>query len=76
MKCSNCGEEADSVWAGVVVCQNCKRLADLLMRRNEQQFKTMLVLAKDKLRALLLEGKLRGQHGKISGSELRSDVQT
>ena len=77
MKCSNCGEtEAENVWGGVVVCQNCKRLADSLMRRNEQQFKAMLILASDKIRTLLIEGKLGGQHGKDSSSELRSDIQT
>jgi len=72
----NCGAvEADQQWSGVRVCGDCKRLADKLMERNKKQLESMLVLCKEKIRATLVQGKLRIQDADDTSSELRSDLQ-
>lgn len=73
--CMNCGVAGDKQWAGVRVCDDCKRLADKLMQRNQKQVETMLLLCKEKIRATLIEGKLRVRDAEYSISELRSDLQ-
>jgi hypothetical protein len=57
--CMNCGaENANHQWAGVRVCDNCKRLADKIFERNRKQLDTMFLMLKDKVRVSLLRGKL------------------
>lgn len=74
--CMNCGAAgADKQWSGVRVCGDCKRLADKLMGRSERQLESMLVLCKEKIRATLVQGKLRIQDADDTSSELRGDLQ-
>lgn len=74
-RCLNCGaENAEKQWAGIRVCSDCKRLADVLMGRNEKQVRDILLLCKEKIRATLLKGKLRVQDAEDDSSELRSDL--
>jgi len=71
----NCGAEATGVWEGVRVCADCSRLANAIVRRNQQQLDAMFVLLKDKIRATLVEGKLGVSNANVSAGELRRKLQ-
>ena len=74
--CLNCGaENANRQWADVRICGDCLRLANTVYIRNQRQIQSIFPLLKEKIRATLIQGKLRAQDGGNFSSELCSDIQ-
>lgn len=59
MKCSNCRAMATRTFDAVPCCADCHELARAACRRAEAQMKALLVLHRDVVRAMMVEGKLR-----------------
>jgi hypothetical protein len=59
MKCSNCRSTATRTFDAVPCCADCHELARAACRRAEAQMKALLVLHRDVVRVMMVEGKLR-----------------
>lgn len=60
MKCTNCGAStATETFDAVPCCPDCHELARAACRRAETQMKALLVLHRDVVRVMMVEGKLR-----------------
>ena len=66
MTCMNCHVRITSLaaklWQAVLVCDNCHALATSSCARIEMDLKRLLVLAQDRVRVALVEGKLHPTH--------------
>lgn len=70
--CMNCNErEATTHWAGVLVCGDCAKMATTIYQRNERQLRALLGLLHDKIRVMLVKGKLRPELEVHRGSDDR-----
>lgn len=60
MKCANCRESsATKTFDAVPCCEDCFELARSACRRADSQMKALLILHRDVVRAMMMQGKLR-----------------
>ena len=60
MKCANClANSATKTFDAVPCCEDCFELAQASCRRADSQMKALLILHRDVVRAMMMQGKLR-----------------